>query len=143
MRIHHKRMRTMNYFSWLAAFALVCATVPVFAQPNPERPPNQRPNREMLRDRAPFGGAMQGVQGARTAFALERVLTEEQRASLREAMEKQRDKMRQHEEKLRDARRELLQASIAEKFDEDVVRQKALEIGKLDAELTVLRAKAM
>jgi len=50
--------------------------------------------------------------------------------------------MREVEEKLRDARRDLLQASMIEKYDEEAIRKKALEVGKFDAELTVLRAKA-
>lgn len=74
---------------------------------------------------------------------LERVLTEEQRESLHAAMESQRDSMRKLEGKIRDARQALLQASLAEKFDEDTVRAKALKVGKLESKLAVLRAKAM
>lgn len=73
---------------------------------------------------------------------MERVLTEEQRESLRAAMESQREAMRGIEGKLRDARRELMKAGMIEKFDEDAVRAKALDVAKLEAELTVLRAKA-
>ena len=71
------------------------------------------------------------------------MLTEKQHISLREAMEAQRDQMRDFEEKLRDARKEMVQARFVQKFDEDALRQKALEAGRLDAELTVLRAKAL
>jgi Spy/CpxP family protein refolding chaperone len=71
------------------------------------------------------------------------VLTEEQRASLREAMQSQRADARALEEKLRAARQEVFAATLAEKFDEDAVRQKALVLSKLDAEMTVLRAKAL
>lgn len=74
---------------------------------------------------------------------LERVLTEEQRESLHAAMAAQRDQMRSLEGKIRDARQALMKASLAEKFDEETVRAKALEVGKLDAELAVLRAKAL
>jgi Spy/CpxP family protein refolding chaperone len=73
----------------------------------------------------------------------ERVLSAEQRESLRAAMESQRDQLRGLQEKLRAARQALLRASLAEKFDEDAVRAKAMDVGRLDAELTVLRAKAM
>jgi Spy/CpxP family protein refolding chaperone len=73
---------------------------------------------------------------------LQSILTEEQRASLREAMQGQREKLRELEEKIRDARRELLTAGLTDKFDEDAVRQKAMAAAKLDAELTVVRAKA-
>lgn len=51
--------------------------------------------------------------------------------------------MRSLEEKIRTARQALIRASLTEKFDEDTVRAKALEVGKLDAELAVLRAKTM
>ena len=70
------------------------------------------------------------------------VLTEEQRASMRTAMEEQREKVRGLEEKLREARREMLEAGLTKKFDEDAVRAKALETAKLEAEMTVLRVKA-
>jgi Spy/CpxP family protein refolding chaperone len=74
---------------------------------------------------------------------LERVLTGEQRESLHAAMESQRDSMRKLEGKIRDARQALMKASLAENFDEDTVRTKALKVGKLEAKLAVLRAKAM
>src|SRR5215468_7917733 len=90
-----------------------------FGQLNKEQPTERRPAaRDFLRDRPQVGG-MQAMQVARFAFLLERVLTDEQRASLRENMEKQRDKTREIEEKLRDARKDLLQASVAEKFEEE------------------------
>lgn len=72
-----------------------------------------------------------------------RVLTEEQRRSFREAMEAQRDQTRALEEKLRKVRKEVVVAGLTEKFDENAVRTKALEVGKLEAELAVLRARAL
>ena len=91
------------------------------------------------------GGFQQRLQAivGRGDFAALRVLTEEQRESFRQAMESQREQMRPFEEKLRDARKEMIAAGLAEKFDEDAVRKKALEVGKLEAELSVLRAKAL
>jgi Spy/CpxP family protein refolding chaperone len=71
------------------------------------------------------------------------VLTEEQRASLREAVESQRDTMRGLGEKLREARKDLLTASIADKFDEETVRQKALAAAKIEAEMAVHFGKAL
>ena len=50
--------------------------------------------------------------------------------------------MRDLEEKLREARKEIFEAGLKEKFDEAAVRQKAMATAKLDAEMTVLRAKA-
>jgi hypothetical protein len=70
-------------------------------------------------------------------------LTEEQRLSFREALEAQRDQTRALDEKLRAARKEVVAAGLTEKFNEDAVRQKALEVGKLEAEQSVLRAKAL
>jgi Spy/CpxP family protein refolding chaperone len=71
------------------------------------------------------------------------VLTDEQRRSLREAMEAQREKMRPLEEKLQAARREVFELGLAKNFDEETVRNKAMAAAKLDAELTVLRTKAL
>jgi uncharacterized membrane protein len=73
----------------------------------------------------------------------ERVLTEDQRISFREAMESQRDKLRDLDEKLRVARRESLQASVAPKYDEKDVRKKATTVAKLEAEMAVVRARAL
>ena len=74
---------------------------------------------------------------------MERVLTPEQRDSMRGIMESEREKMRGIQEKIRDARKALMKASLAEKFDEEAVRAKALEVAKLEAEVTVIRAKAI
>jgi Spy/CpxP family protein refolding chaperone len=71
------------------------------------------------------------------------VLTEQQRASLRAAMEEQQGKVRDLEEKLRDARKELFEAGLTQKFDEAAVREKAMEAARLDAEMSVLRVKAV
>jgi Spy/CpxP family protein refolding chaperone len=92
--------------------------------------------------RRQFGGGPGAARFIPGFERLQAVLTEEQRASLREAMEGQRAKLRELEEKIRDARRELLTAGLTDKFDEDAVRQKAMAAAKLDAELTVARAKA-
>ena len=71
------------------------------------------------------------------------VLTEEQRDSLRQASEGQREKIRMLEEKLRDARKAVMEAAVGEKLDEDTLRKKVMDAAKLDAEWTVLRAKAL
>lgn len=73
---------------------------------------------------------------------MERVLTEEQRESLRAAMSQQREAMRELETKSRDARRALMKVSLVERYDEETVRAKALELATIEAELTVLRVKA-
>lgn len=127
-----------------AMAVLVGGTFMALAQPKPnEQPPERRPQRE-----APRGERMPGMlpgggpQGPFMPF-LNRVLTEDQRASLREEMEAQREQTRELEEKLRAARKEMLKASLATRFDADAIRSKALEVGRLDAEMTVLRAQAL
>ncbi len=111
----------------------------VLAQPNPDaphrRPPQAGADRRDLRPQP-------GFQPGRAVPLLEEVLTDEQRDSLHAAMESQREKQRGLQEKLRAARQALMKASLAEKFDEEAVRTKAMEVGKLEAELSVLRAKA-
>ena len=95
-----------------------------------------RPQRRQLAG-SPPGRFVPGFERLQT------ILTEDQRASLRETMQGQREKIRELEGKIRDARKDLLTAGLTEKFDEDAVRQKALAAAKLDAELTVLLAKAL
>lgn len=95
--------------------------------------------------RAPMGerpGFQPGGLGSQFFTLVDRVLTDDQKASLRTAMESRGDQMRDIEDKLRAAHRELLKAAMMEKFDEDSVRAKATEVSKLDIELAVLRAKA-
>src|SRR5947207_3275149 len=67
------------------------------------------------------------------------VLTDEQRTSLQEAMEGQREKVRELEGKARELRRAILEAAATQDFDESIARSKALALGKIEAELTVLR----
>jgi Spy/CpxP family protein refolding chaperone len=49
---------------------------------------------------------------------MERVLTEDQRESMRSIMASQREAMRDIQEKMRIARKELLKVSFSDKFDE-------------------------
>jgi Spy/CpxP family protein refolding chaperone len=113
------------------------------AQPEKNEEPVRRPpaGEETGRGQPRMAGGPAGrfVPGIER---LQAILTEEQRASLREAMEGQREKMRDLEEKTRAARQGLLMAGLTEKFDEEAVRQKALSAAKLEAEMTVLRARA-
>lgn len=110
------------------------------AQPNPKAPNRRPPPAGAERQ----GGQPQpGVPAGRALPVLERVLTEEQRETLHAAMAAQRAPMRSLEAKVRAARQALMRASLNDKFDEEAVRAKALEVGKLDVELAVLRAKAL
>lgn len=74
---------------------------------------------------------------------MEQALTEDQRDSLRQTMEAQREKMRGLEEKIRDAHKALMKAALAEEFKDEVVKARALEVAKLEAEASVLRLKAL
>ncbi|HSU54073.1 MAG TPA: periplasmic heavy metal sensor [Candidatus Dormibacteraeota bacterium] len=117
---------------FIVTAALAAASIPTRAQEKK----TERPNREANQGFA--GGGMRGAPLGR----LMEILSDEQRASLQEAMADQREKTRELEEKRRDLRREIFEASTLEKFDETKVRKAAEELGKADAELTVLRAKA-
>jgi Spy/CpxP family protein refolding chaperone len=106
---------------------------PAGGQPRPERSARSRS------ERMPPGAAV-----GRVGPGFERVmslLTGEQRASLREAMEAQREKTRELEEQIRRARAELFSSSLSQTFDEETVRSKAMTAAKLEAEMSVLRAK--
>lgn len=113
------------------------------AQPD-ARPDERRSGRREFQpgERPQFRGPRAGQPGG-FAPMFERVLTEDQRASFGEAMESQGDKLRELNEKLHVARREALQASVAEAFKEKSVRQKAMAVAKLEAEMSVLRARAL
>jgi Spy/CpxP family protein refolding chaperone len=93
--------------------------------------------------RAAGAGALPGGRFGPGADRIVSVLTDEQRASMREFMAGQAATTRDLERKLRDARKELFEAALDQKFDEAVVREKAMAVAKLDAELTVLRTKAI
>ena len=121
---------------WMAAFG---AILTVGAQSNTDEKSPSSPRRQFNRTDA--SGAFPG----RFTPGLDRVLnvlTDEQRASFREAIQSQREKVREIEEKIRDARKEIFEAGLKEKFDEEAVRQKAMAAAKLEAEMMVLRAKA-
>jgi Spy/CpxP family protein refolding chaperone len=110
------------------------------AQPNPDKPDRPRPPGAQRGQPNPPDGRFQPGPGL---APMERVLTEDQRESMRSIMASQRETMREIQDKMRDARKELLKASLTDKFDEEVVRVKALAVAKLEAEITVLRAKAL
>jgi Spy/CpxP family protein refolding chaperone len=90
----------------------------------------------------PGAGLPPGVQG----FALGGpvgVLNDQQRASYEAAMNRQRGTMLELQAKLRIAREDFVAASVDQKFDENVMREKAMAAYRLEAEMAVLRAKAM
>ncbi len=141
-------MKNASFPAVLAA-ALVLAAQPLAqAQPDSPRPYRdgppagegrrpQRPPQDM-----PSGGP--GVaRGNPGQPLMERVLTEDQRDSLRQAMQSQREKMRELQEKIRDARKELLKTVLTEEANEKTLRAKAMEVAKLEAEMNVIRLKAL
>ena len=71
------------------------------------------------------------------------VLTDEQRASFRQAMDAQREAMRNTETKLREARSKLIEAGLAGNFDEVAVRRQAMAVATLEADAAVIRARAI
>jgi hypothetical protein len=70
------------------------------------------------------------------------VLDEEQRIEFREAMDSQRDKLRELEETNAKLRRQLDEAMIAKDLDEKEVRKLSLALAEIEADRTVMRARA-
>ena len=79
------------------------------------------------------GGGFQGRGG---------MLDDQQMSVYREALQKESDQLKALDEKLRVAQKELLTATLAENFDEKVVREKAEAVAKIQVEITMLRSKA-
>jgi Spy/CpxP family protein refolding chaperone len=103
---------------------------------------SQNQNSEKAPERRQFGMGAAGRFSAGFERVLS-VLTEEQRASMREAMAADREQVRDLDLRIRQARREMFELGLKEKFDEAAVREKATAAAKLDAEMTVLRVKAL
>ena len=122
-------------FRWLAA-GLVAAAIGLTSQAQEENTAGQNPPA----GRRPIPGGGRIMDGGGPVLS---VLTDEQRASMEQALQAQREKMRELNLKLRDARREMLLAGLDGKFDEAAVRKQAMAVAKLEAELAVLRAKAL
>jgi Spy/CpxP family protein refolding chaperone len=117
----------------------------VQAQPNPDRP-NRPAGERQPPQRQPQGiqpGGPGGFRSGQGLPMLEQVLTDDQRDSFRQVMVSQRETLRGLQEKIRDARKVMMTAAFAEDYKEEVVRAKALEVAKLEADVTVLRLKAI
>jgi Spy/CpxP family protein refolding chaperone len=94
------------------------------------------------RGQRPGGNGQLGAQG----FALGGpvgVLDDQQRASYEAALSRERGLMLELQAKLRIAREDFVAASVDQKFDETAMRQKAMAAYGIEAEMAVLRAKAM
>jgi Spy/CpxP family protein refolding chaperone len=73
---------------------------------------------------------------------VESILDPEQRMKFGEEMQGQREKMRELNEKSMRLRRELDEALFGEKLDESLVHKKTTELSELDAERSLIRARA-
>lgn len=71
------------------------------------------------------------------------VLTDQQRATYEAAMARQRGLMMELQAKLRVAREDFVAASVDQKFDENAMRQKAMVAYSCEAEMAVIRARAL
>lgn len=138
--LHPARLTTSQPPCLFLSLLLLSATLLVQAQPNPDNPVRPRPPIEDRQRGTRPEPRMQPVAGLPL---MERVLTEEQRQSIREIMASQRETVRALQEKIRAARQDLLKASLAEPFDEATVRAKAQVVANLETDLTVVRAKAL
>jgi Spy/CpxP family protein refolding chaperone len=108
---------------------------------DPDRP--NRPNLPGGEARRGQPGAPGGLRPGQGLPVMEQLLTEDQRDSMRQALESQREKLRDIQDKIRVVRKALMTAALADDFKDEVVRAKALEVAKLEAELTVVRLKAL
>lgn len=75
--------------------------------------------------------------------ALGRLLTDDQRQSLRDLMLSQRDQLQPLEREMRTSRQAMLNEITSGQFDENLVRQYAEQSAKAESELTVIFAKAL
>ena len=96
-----------------------------------------------LRRPANAGGGPGLAQGGNGPMGFERVLTDEQRQKLREAMQEQGGDFRQNMQKVAQLRRELNEAVFTGKADEKMIKEKTDEIAKLDAEQLKVRMMAL
>lgn len=69
-------------------------------------------------------------------------LDDKQRELFREASQNESDELRKLNDKLQGAQKDLVQAVVAEKYDEKAVREKAEAVSKIQTDITMLRAKA-
>ena len=128
----------------------VAAAMLSAAEPVPQNP---RPPRGLGDPGGPGGpGGPNGPRGPRFSqqsprggmggFPIEMVLDEDQRAEFREVMDGQRDKLRDLDEKNAKLRRRLEEALFAKELDEKTVRSLSLALGELEADRTLIRARA-
>jgi Spy/CpxP family protein refolding chaperone len=148
MKINHSFRNAAIAF---AAVSLLLNVSPVHAQPQPKGENTGRPRQPMgegrMNERRPQDGQQGfqpgGQQGFNGVNMMERILTEDQRESIRKSLESNREKTRANMEKIREANKELNKLALDGEFKEDAVRAKAMEIAKLEVEMKVMRLKAL
>ena len=126
----------LSHFVFLVFAGVIPLAMPVTL------PAQQSGSPAPARAQRPAGGPQGGVQG----FALGGpvgVLNAQQLASYEAAMKRDRGLMLELQAKLRIAREDFVAASVDQKFDENVMRQKAMAAYRCEAEMAVLRAKAL
>jgi Spy/CpxP family protein refolding chaperone len=117
----------------IPAFLAIPLVVAAQSTNAPEGAPRQRP---------PGGSQNPNISGIAIGGPVG-VLTDQQRASYEAALGRQRELMMRLQAQLRAAREDFTAASVDQKFDENVMRQKALAASRLEAEMAVIRARAM
>lgn len=117
---------------------IIATILPAAGQQNQQQPQPPQ-NRQPRQPNQPPGGA--GNRGGGRFFG--NMLDEKQQQLLMEAMQANAAEINALQEKLRTAQQELVKAVLAEKYDEQVVKQKAEAVAKLQVDMTMLRAKAI
>jgi Spy/CpxP family protein refolding chaperone len=133
-------MRAMRFLFCLAAGTLLAAPASLLAQATNAPTQTSRPPSRSLVPNG-FNGAQGGGMAGYALGGPVGVLTDQQRASYETIMNGQRARLADLQNKLRTARQDLLVTSLDQKFDETIIRQKALIVAKIDAEMIVVRIK--
>lgn len=128
-----KREQRAKTLSVLLVTGLLGTLMVTAAESTGNAPAQERPARA---DRPAGGAGGAGGAGFRGAM-----LTDQQREVMRESMQTHMADLRRLNEKMRAAEKELMQAIMAEKQDEKVIREKAEAVAKIQVEETMLRAK--
>ena len=125
-------MRATRFIPCLILCILFAASASLKAQQT------NAPARPIAHSQGANGG--QGVAGFAIGGPVG-VLNDQQRASYESIMNGQRGRLAELQSRLRAARQDLVATSVDQKFDENVIRQKALMVARIDAEMMVLRVR--
>ena len=122
----------------LVTIFVVGATLTAAEPPDaPRRPGN--PPIDGQRVQRPMPGQFQGGGGMPP---VESILDQEQRMKFSEEMRNNRERVRELNEKSAQLRRELNEALFGDRLDEGFVRKKTAELSELEAERSLIRARA-